>query len=310
MEVLIARDGVEIPETGTRFMLARDGMVMQIDNDWVKARVPIKEIKSLSVVAPVAELRLPPVDAIVFAKAVVFFEQVFKKHRTEAAVLLHYSKELGWELTVPKQKVSAAAVHYDMEERIPGYRCVGTMHSHAAMGASHSSVDTRDEADFDGVHVTIGRLDNFPSFEMDAELTVRSFRFTLDRTHFGGVSEPKKESESETSYPRRGWWSASRKLFTFDSSVLGEWKVPEEWFEKVEVPLFLLPQKAKEAPLVAGKPDPSAIRYDPGTWVGNPSGQPPLRQYSPYRPREPDALDRLLEVIAEGFKKLFGQKGA
>jgi hypothetical protein len=310
MDVLIVREGVEIPETGTRFMLARGGIMMQIDNDWVKARVPVKEIKSLSVVAPEAELRLPPLDAIVFAKAVVFFEQVFKKHGTEAAVLLHHSPELGWELTVPKQRVSKAAVHYDMEERIPGYRCVGTMHSHGSMGASHSSVDTRDEADFDGVHVTIGGLNSFPSFEMDAELTVRSFRFTLDHGHFGGVSVVTNKPEVETSYLERRWWSSSRKLFTFDGKVLGEWRVPEDWFTKVEIASLLLPPlKPPMTSPAEGTPDPRAIRYDPSTWTGNPANRYPRPEYVPYPRHEPDAFDRFLDAIYEIGRKMFNKKG-
>ena len=287
-------------------MLARNGTMMQVDTDWVKARVPVKELKSLAVVEPEATLRLPPIDELVFAKAVAFFHRVYKEHGTESAVLLHYSESLGWELTVPNQKVSRAAVHYEMEERIPGYRCVGTMHSHGSMGASHSSVDTRDEADFDGVHITIGALNKYPTFEMDAELTVRSHRFALDHSHIGGVSEVEESPLQEVpNYLRKSWWS-KRRLFRTDPTELDNWQLPEEWLQRVKL-ISMLFERAPISDGTTGEAVRTPTVYDPNTWQGRGHYIPTYRV--PQSRHKPDSLDRTIEVIYAFFGRYFKSGG-
>ncbi|HWP61818.1 MAG TPA: hypothetical protein VN495_04415, partial [Candidatus Paceibacterota bacterium] len=179
MPVHVNYSGTKVPENGTYYMVARNGMLMHVRNDWVDAVVPMKEFQALEPVEIRAQLKLPPIDALVFAKAVAFFSSIYIRYGTEAIVLLHYGAELGWQLSVPRQQVSRSQVRYKMDERIAGYQCVGTMHSHADMLAGHSHVDIADEGVFDGVHLTVGSLERVPQFSLDAEIVVRGQRFPL-----------------------------------------------------------------------------------------------------------------------------------
>ena len=103
-----------------------------------------------------------------------FFDDTYKKHKSEAAVLLYYHHEQKkWAYCVPQQTVSGASVEYDIAkgatyvvednlevglDNLPGegWCQVGSIHSHASMSAFHSGVDDKDEFGFDGIHITIG----------------------------------------------------------------------------------------------------------------------------------------------------------
>ncbi|MBP9668950.1 MAG: Mov34/MPN/PAD-1 family protein [Candidatus Pacebacteria bacterium] len=222
LPVFLKRPGVQIPDhVSTAHVVATNGVFLRIRNNWLAATVPI-DVATLERERPQAQLLLPPIDAVVVGQVLLFFRRIYQLYRSEAAVLLHHGPA-GWACTVPPQIVSAAHVHYDMSERIPGYSCVGTMHSHGSLVARHSSVDDADEADFDGVHIIIGDLNQRSKFSMEASLVVRSHRFCID-THVGGVQEDGRFSWQD----RRGAYS-----FHSDAPALMDWEVPESWVNNV-----------------------------------------------------------------------------
>jgi hypothetical protein len=234
MPVHVNYPGTERPQTGTYYIVAREGLFMHVRNDWVDAVIPMKEFQALESVAAGAELKLPPINALVFAKAIAFFRKVFEVQQTEAAVLLHYSTEHGWELSVPKQSATYEHVNYDMTERLEGYRCFGTMHSHGDMGADHSFVDVEDEASFDGIHITLGTLQKYPTFSMSAEIVFRGARFMLLEEKIEGVRSVKVEKPNTHVRPWLLEDDVLSHLFSFDPNVLSDWEVPAEWLERVE----------------------------------------------------------------------------
>lgn len=239
MKVHIAEPGAPAPGGSTHYIIAKNGMLLKLTNEWLDAVVPVSEFKTLEEVPPRATLKLPPITALVMAQALAFFRAVYDEHRAEAAVLLHYSNEHGWMLSVPKQRVTYGTVKYDMIERIEGYRCVGTMHSHGAMPAFHSAVDVPDEAAFDGVHITMGNVNRLPRFSMDAEIVVRGARFPLPLEQTLGIT---KASDAGTqpyyvngiSWMKRG--AREKGEYLLDMSVLANWDVPSEWMQQVEGP--------------------------------------------------------------------------
>jgi len=226
MPVHVNYFGTERPKEGTYYLVAQEGLLMHVRNNWLDAVIPVTKFQALAPAIPGAKLKLPPIDALVFAKTVAFFRKIYKLHQSEAAVLLHYSKTLGWEVTIPVQQVTEVTVHkYEMTERLEGYDCVGTMHSHGYMSAYHSSVDVKDEAAFDGIHITIGSLQHFPQFSMAAEVVFRGERFPLDETNIHGV-QPLYKKRRERERPQE-------INFSFDPSVLSGFEVPEAWVRKV-----------------------------------------------------------------------------
>jgi hypothetical protein len=112
------------------------------------------------------------IPKVVIYKALKFCQLVFAKQKTEAAIIpfirVNEEGKFEWELYVPKQKNSHASVKYenDLEELKPlfdkGFVKFGTIHSHSDFGAGHSSTDINDEAHIDGIHITLGHVDQKP----------------------------------------------------------------------------------------------------------------------------------------------------
>ena len=105
-----------------------------------------------------------------------FLEEVYKKYSSEGVVILYYNKEVNkWAYCIPEQEVTAASASYEITDKAvyviegeynksvkslegDGWIQCGSIHSHASMDAFHSGVDDKDEFDFDGIHITIGKF--------------------------------------------------------------------------------------------------------------------------------------------------------
>jgi len=246
MPVYVKQPGAEAPPSGTHYVVARNGLHMHVQNDWLDAVIPVKEFSALEREEVRATVLLPPIGARVFAEIFTFFEAVFKRHSTEAAVLLHYSKEYGWAFTVPIQHVSRAYVKYEMDERLAGYRCVGTMHSHGSISAGHSQTDIHDEAEFDGIHVTLGSFQRSPQFTMAAEIVCRGQRFKLPIIMLEGVIPPiPKEADEKF----KGWMFPER-YYSVSKDILGDWTPHEDWFTRLTVDVVrFVPIKPSPLPM-------------------------------------------------------------
>lgn len=171
---------VELPKEGTFYVVSRDGIFLSKDTGLVRALVKVNGISFLQELKAKAELRLPKIPSYVVAQALLFFRRVYQAHKSEAAVLLYYSKEAGrFVLNVPLQEVSYAGVDYKPEGKYnDGLQLVGSIHSHCDFNAFHSGIDRHDESDFDGIHITIGRVDQ-PYFTVTSSVAVNNNRFPL-----------------------------------------------------------------------------------------------------------------------------------
>ena len=247
---------VSPPNDATYYIVAKNGIFLKKESWWAKAIVPVRQIAVLDTQETAIELKLPAISSVVMTKVWAFFKAVYKKHGSEAAVLIHYSPELGWNLTVPKQVVSYSHVDYEMTDRIDGYVFVGTMHSHSSMSAFHSGTDVRDEAQVDGIHITLGNM-NYPDrFSMDAEAVVNGTRMALPLNFLDGVTKIVEEQskigrwvgetllgKNDRDYDRRYGYGYdynrsydSPQMHTISDAqqVLSDgWEIPNEWMEKV-----------------------------------------------------------------------------
>ena len=177
--VYVLEKGQKLPETGTFYVVGKNGLFLVKDTGLIRATVPVKGVSFLEQVDLSAQLLLPKLSQELIVRTLLFFRAVYKKHQSEAEVQLHYNSAIGeFMLHCPKQQVSGAGVHYDSKERFEGFQLVGTIHSHAGFGAFHSGIDQSDEKNFDGLHITIGHL-NQPYFTISCSMTVNGQRFTF-----------------------------------------------------------------------------------------------------------------------------------
>jgi hypothetical protein len=175
-------DGAPLPAEGTYYVIAQDGMYMVKDTGLIQATVKVEKFSMLEKLPVNAKLRLPVIPAATIAQALLFFRRVYERFRAEAVVMLYYSPiEKNYLLDVFGQEVSGASAHSDIKGKFAdlGYQLVGTIHSHCDFSAFHSSVDVNNEKDFDGIHITIGHVDQ-PYFTLSCTAVVNNNRFPLE----------------------------------------------------------------------------------------------------------------------------------
>jgi hypothetical protein len=95
-------------------------------------------------------------------KVVVFFREVYLKHKSEAQVRMFFNKAEGWLIQVRPQRVAGASTteipgdNTGISPLDPSWVEVGTIHSHANFGAHQSGTDKNNEQHTNGIHITIG----------------------------------------------------------------------------------------------------------------------------------------------------------
>lgn len=146
-----------------------------------------------------------------FQQVMKFFQEIYDRDHAEAAVyLLYHPTNKTWEVLYPLQvDVSGGSVTYISPESYDesleqfkndkekleifeivyneynklyqnGYRIAGTIHSHCNFNAFHSGIDDHDEEDFNGLHITIGKVRS--GFDYSARYIFASIPFatTMD----------------------------------------------------------------------------------------------------------------------------------
>lgn len=244
IKIMSDPDDGKKPE-GNHYLLGSNGAFISLKNDWCDAVVPVDEVTGLQAVQPSALWKLPPIPADLFKQIVAFFHEIGRTKHTEVAVLLHYGPGVGWKVTVPQQEVSAGSVSWEWSEsdKIAGTRNVGTMHSHVNMSAFHSGVDIGDEAQADGLHVTIGKVSSYPQFDMNAEIVIRGQRFVIRAEKFvTGVTALRDELQQEETenfggYVRKKWnaWNSGASHEFIEQPDVEEFRecFPREWNDNV-----------------------------------------------------------------------------
>jgi hypothetical protein len=161
------------------FVVARDGLYLRKRSLLGVSQTRVGRIAHLPPGSEFVDYALPAVPADLMARVVGFFRAVYRLHKTEAAVLLVW-RDGVFDLVVPPQKVTAVSVSFDVRDGDvpPGWRVVGSMHSHGAYGAYASTTDEDDEAELDGLHVVVGDLER-RSIGYAAAIVVDGVRFAL-----------------------------------------------------------------------------------------------------------------------------------
>ncbi|GEM_PF-6674743 len=177
--IYVKEPGVELPADGDYYIIARDGVYLHRSEGFITATVKVEQISALAEVTRQAQLRLPPLDLRFVCYVVNFFRAIYHDIKTEAAVLVFWNPtNQTYRVAAPDQFVSIGSVNYDKGLRYKDHLLIGSIHSHANFSAFHSGTDRCDEQYFDGLHVTIGHLDD-KTHDISAEIAVNGNRFPV-----------------------------------------------------------------------------------------------------------------------------------
>jgi len=170
-----------------------------------RAVVPTDDVP-LDTIQQQAYFALPPIPYELVDRMDTFFRSVYEKHGTESILLLTYDPNYedsdGWGVLTPKQDNTSAFCDYDpttvADEKPDEVFIVGSVHSHPAMAAFASGTDHKDQAEFDGLHITYGwqkSVENGAT-QYHIELQMGGKIFMLE-THQVFSDRPKVEHDSE-----------------------------------------------------------------------------------------------------------------
>lgn len=145
------------PEVTHAWVVGEDGIYRYTRNGVFEALVKVSKADEFGKVKAGIAM-VTPIPADLIDRVVAFFGEVWKEHKAEACVYLLFDRTLReWDVYVPEQEVTGASCNYGPP--LPGLGVAGSIHSHGSMAAFHSGTDEHDELDFDGVHITVGKLD-------------------------------------------------------------------------------------------------------------------------------------------------------
>lgn len=235
MEIWV-RDGKKPkPKSSLFYELASNGAFIHEKTDLWDSVTEASEVEGLKPGKCILRLKMPPIPKGLVQDIARFFAWIYKEHGTEVAILLSYNPlKSAYAPVVPEQATTHGSIHYNLQNITleDGYLLVGSLHSHCDFGAFHSGVDEHDEADFDGIHVTLGKFSDEKdanSFEVSIEAAVRGTRFVLDPVYWLAGIRPAKFQKKQLD-------DEKDLLFTFNDKSLilpPDYKPDDNWIKKV-----------------------------------------------------------------------------
>ncbi len=246
----------DLPEDEEYFVVAKNGVMRHTSHQAAKdfIRANFGDIPNLGHLQTKVRFELPKIPVEIMWRCLLFFRRVWYVHHAEAAVILFYNKEKQeYFLHAPRQQVAGggvdygtlgrgvpdpAEVRYVSEMRQKGFSRVGTIHSHCNFNAYHSPVDTGDEAEWpDGVHITIGHVDNAKAFSLMSSLVVNNNRFLVDPTSIiNGLKEKRaKKVMGFAAVHGDNFYDVTLTTDEREALIgLYQHEIEEEWLPKVE----------------------------------------------------------------------------
>ena len=175
----------ELPQDDIFYIIGKNGIFLRKNLDLCDSLTKVDKISFLHDISSYAKMKIDKIPFSDFCDIVNFFCRVYDIYKTESIVHLYYNKdEKKYKIFCPKQEVTGAHVDYkDLPSSYSfgeGYSLLSSIHSHSSMGAFHSGGDTSDEKNSDGLHITIGNVNDIKKISISFSVVMNGARFILD----------------------------------------------------------------------------------------------------------------------------------
>ena len=138
----------------------------------------------------------PKITAEQWREVLAFFAWTYKEHKSEAQVRAFVHPTLGWKFWAFPQQGGTGMTTKELDtddfkkqraDQIPaGFIAYGTVHHHCAMQAFQSGTDSNDESNVDGLHITVGKIDE-KKHDIHCRLYHKSNKFEPNMGDFWSV---------------------------------------------------------------------------------------------------------------------------
>ncbi len=236
----------EMPNDPIFYIVAKDGIYLKKTMGDFDTMNKVDAISILGECSSYASLNVAKIATRQIAQILSLFREVYKVYRSEANIILHYNKKRKkYRIDVPKQGVTGASVAYvNGEDTYKDYIRIGTIHSHANMSAFHSGTDYKDEENWDGLHITLGKI-GAEYFDISCSIMAGGERFMVHpEDYIDGIELI--EYEVEHKYPRYKWiagkqvpMEAVKKLGYRCNALEKDFIFPKKWMTKIDRPKYV-----------------------------------------------------------------------
>ena len=190
------------PKDDICYIVAKNGLFVKKKLGIMESVTPVKDIPSLDYeMASYARMKLPKIPKSIFCSIFSLFRKVYELYRSESTALLFYNeKKKKFRVGVPYQKVSFTGAECIKMGSPQGFITIGSVHSHCNFNAFHSGTDITDEEYIEGLHITIGNVDE-DQFSLVASIVSNRKRFKVDPLGFiNGIDENSQAGENNLKY--------------------------------------------------------------------------------------------------------------
>lgn len=203
-------------------------MMFKVVNNIVgRAITPQPNAVKLETMERTAWFSLPKIPWTLVETIDAFFRHIDDKFGTESIVLLTYDSTKegpeGWDVLVPVQDNTAHDCHYEADsvaDMKPDHvYIVGSAHSHPRMAAYASGTDHKDQAEFDGLHITYGWLaskGNKTEYHIELQMGGESFVYKPEQ-----IFEEAPKPQLDTSHVEAWAEKVSKKSYSTTNSSSG-----------------------------------------------------------------------------------------
>lgn len=199
----------------TCYILAKDGFYIKKEMLTLQSITKIPEISLFGNISEFVKIKTPKFPILLLSETLLFFREVYNLYKSEAILLILYnSSKRDFKLSCPIQKTSSAFLKYKHTDTFKGYHLFGSIHSHGNASAFHSGIDVKDEFDFDGLHITLGNV-NDEKISISCCFVINGKRFEQNISNIIDISESNNIN--------------NKKYFIDTSSI----SINDKWINKV-----------------------------------------------------------------------------
>ncbi len=133
-----------------------------------------------------------------------FMKQSYDQFKSETLVYLFYDEKskTPWDWWVPTQETAGMTVEsspedpkYQEQRKLYSDTMFGTVHHHCSTSAFQSGTDEADEVNREGIHFTIGHMDNEEGFDIHCRITIGGCHAEIDAgTYIEQAGDPFKKT--------------------------------------------------------------------------------------------------------------------
>jgi hypothetical protein len=227
----------EMPSDDILYIVSKEGIFLKKKLGLFESMAKVDKISILNEIDSYAAMDIKKMPARDFAKVFAFMREVLRVYHSEGTTIIHYHPETRkYRIEVPTQQVSHGGLDYKSELTYDGYVRIGTIHSHADFSAFHSGTDKHDEENWDGIHITIGHVDQY-YFTLSANIVANGSRFWADPINY--VNGLSLEEVTETKAHAFLQETTTTTTLRYKLDALDYYfKFPAYWLENVSKKTF------------------------------------------------------------------------